>query len=116
VAEREGGPRNGVLTAVEDFLEETPGLVHRIVPCVFGLGFLYASAAPWAAALDAYLAPYDRSPLLARLEANRIAMYLQILRLQDEIDRRTAIQGNVVSGLRRRLAELEAAQAAVTAQ
>jgi len=116
VAERVGGPRNGVLTAVEDFLEETPGLVHRIVPCVFGLGFLYSSAAPWAAALDAYLAPYDRSPLLARLEANRIAMFLQILRLQDEIDRRTAVQGNVVSGLRRRIAELEAAQAAVAAQ
>jgi hypothetical protein len=116
VAEREGGPRNGVLTAVEDFLEETPGLVHRIVPCVFGLGFLYSSSAPWAEQLDAYLAPYDRSPLLERLEANRIAMFLQILRLQDEIERRTAIQGNVVSGLRRRIAELEAAQAAAAAR
>jgi hypothetical protein len=108
VAEREGGPRNGVLTAVDDFLEETPGLVHRIVPCVFGLGFLYASAASWAAELDAYLAPYDRSPLLERLEDNRVAMFLRILRLQDEIDRRTAVQGNVVSGLRRRVGELEA--------
>ena len=108
VAEREGGPRNGVLTAVDDFLEETPGLVHRIVPCVFGLGFLYASSAPWADELDAYLAPYDRSPLLERLEENRIAMFLQILALQDEIDRRTAVQANVVSGLRRRVSELEA--------
>jgi hypothetical protein len=108
VAEREGGPRNGVLTAVEDFLEETPGLVHRIVPCVFGLGFLYATAAPWAQELDAHLAPYDRSPLLERLEANRIAMFLQILALQDDVDRRTAVQGNVISGLRRRVAELEA--------
>jgi hypothetical protein len=107
-AEREGGPRNGVLTAVDDFLEETPGLVHRVVPCVFGLGFLYSASAPWAAELDAYLAPYDRSPLLERLEANRIALYLHVLRLQDEIDRRSAIQANVVSGLRRRVAELEA--------
>jgi hypothetical protein len=114
VAEREGGPRNGVLTAVDDFLEETPGLVHRIVPCVFGLGFLFATAAPWAQELDAYLAPYDRSPLLERLEANRIAMFLQILALQDEIDRRTAVQGNVVSGLRRRVAELEAQLTAAT--
>jgi hypothetical protein len=108
VAEHEGGPRNGVLTAVEDFVEATPGLVHRIVPVVFGCGFLYSTAAPWAGALDAYLAPYDRSPLLARMEANRLALYLQLLALQDELDRRSGIQAQVVSGLRRRIAELEA--------
>jgi hypothetical protein len=108
VAEHEGGPRNGVLTAVDDFREETPGLAFHRVPCVFGLGFLYAESAPWAARLDAYLAPYDESPLLERLEDNRIALYLQVLRLQDEIDRRSAVQANVVSGLRRRVAELEA--------
>ncbi|HWI73260.1 MAG TPA: class I SAM-dependent methyltransferase [Baekduia sp.] len=108
VAEREGGPRNGVLTAVEDFLEETPGLVHRIVPVVFGAGFLYSAAAPWAAALDAYLAPYDRSPLLERMEANRLALYLHVLAIQDELDRRAGVQAQVVGGLRRRIAELEA--------
>jgi hypothetical protein len=108
VAEHEGGPRNGVLTAVEDFVEETPGLVHRIVPVVFGCGFLYATAAPWAAELDAYLAPYDRSPLLERMEANRLALYIHVLGLQDELDRRAGIQAQVVSGLRRRIAELEA--------
>jgi hypothetical protein len=107
VAEHEGGPRNGVLTAVEDFMEEAPGFVHRIVPCVFGVGFLYAQTAPWAAELDAYLAPYDRSPLLERLEANRIALYLHVLAIQDELDRRSGIQAQVVGGLRRRIAELE---------
>jgi hypothetical protein len=107
-AEREGGPRNGVLTAVDDFLEDTPGLVHRVVPCVFGLGFLYSTSAPWAADVDAFLAPFDRSSLLERLEENRIALYLQVLRLQDELDRRTAHQAQLVSGLRRRIAELEA--------
>jgi hypothetical protein len=108
VAEQEGGPRNGVLTAVEDFVAETDGLTFRLVPCVFGLGFLYAASAPWAEALDAHLAPYDRSPLLERLEDNRIALYLQVLRLQDELDRRAGVQAQVVSGLRRRVAELEA--------
>jgi hypothetical protein len=112
VAEREGGPRNGVLTAVEDFLAETDGMTFRLVPCVFGLGFLYASAAPWAPALDAYLAPYDRSPLLERLEDNRIALFLQVLRLQDELDRRAGAHASVVGGLRRRVAELEAQVAA----
>jgi hypothetical protein len=111
IAEHEGGPRNGVLTAVEDFVAEHEGLTLRVVPCVFGLGFLYASAAPWAAELDAYLAPYDRSPLIERLEDNRIALFLEVLRLQDELDRRTALHAQTVSGLRRRIAELEAAQA-----
>ncbi|MCW2986678.1 MAG: hypothetical protein JWR63_4248 [Conexibacter sp.] len=112
VAEHEGGPRNGVLTAVDDFRAETPGLIFRLVPCVFGLGFLYSATAPWAAQLDAYLAPYDRSPLLERLEDNRITLFLQVLRLQDEIDRRTAVQAQVVGGLRRRVAELESRLAA----
>jgi hypothetical protein len=119
VAEQEGGARNGVLTAVEDFIEETgvnlgADLTLRIVPCVFGLGFLYSPLAHWAPALDTYLAPYDRSPLLERLEANRIDLFLQVLRLQDEFDRRTAVQSNVVSGLRRRVAELEGRLAATS--
>jgi Methyltransferase domain len=115
VAEREGGPANGVLTAVDDFCEETPGLSFRLVPCVFGLGFLYAESAPWAAQLDAYLAPFHRSPLLERLEANRVALFLDVLRLQDELDRRSGVQAQVVSGLRRRVAELEAQLDAQTA-
>jgi hypothetical protein len=114
VAEREGGPRNGVLTAVEDFVAETEGLTLRVVPCVFGVGFLYRAAAPWAPALDVYLAPYDRSPLLERLEANRIALFLQVLRLQDELDRRSGVQAQVMGGLRRRIAELEAQVVAQT--
>lgn len=112
VAEHEGGPRNGVLTAVEDFADAHETLTLRVVPCVFGLGFLYASTAPWAAELDAYLKPYDRSPLLERLEDNRIALFLEVLRLQDELDRRAGQQAQTVGGLRRRIAELEAQVAA----
>lgn len=108
IAEQEGGPRNGVLTAVEDFAAEHEGLTLRIVPCVFGLGFLYLSTAPWAARLDAYLEPFDRSPLIERLEDNRIALFLEVLRLQDEVDHRAGVHAQAVSGLRRRIAELEA--------
>lgn len=40
-AQHEGGPRNGVLTAVEDFLEETPKRFSFIVsPVEYGLGVL----------------------------------------------------------------------------
>ena len=41
VAAREGGPRNGVLTAVEDFVESHEGLQLAIVPTFFGLGVVW---------------------------------------------------------------------------
>jgi hypothetical protein len=71
-AAREGGPRNGVLTAVEDFLAEHDHLRLAVVPAFFGLGVVWDPAATWADDLAAVLAPYDRHPVLERLEANRV--------------------------------------------
>lgn len=71
-AAREGGPRNGVLTAVEDFVEGRTGLRLAVVPAFFGFGVVWAETAPWADDLAAVLAPWDRNPLLERLEANRV--------------------------------------------
>jgi hypothetical protein len=51
-AAREGGPGNGVLTAVEDFVATRDHLRLAIVPAV--------------------LEPWDGNPLVARLEANRV--------------------------------------------
>lgn len=70
-AKEEGGPRNGVLTAVEDFAEEH-GLTLAVIPSFFGLGLVYDPQAPYADALAEVLAPYDRNPLMQRLEANRV--------------------------------------------
>jgi hypothetical protein len=72
-AEREGGPRNGVLTAVEDFVAEREGLRLAIVPAFFGLGVLWHRDAPWAESLAAVIRPWDRNPILQRLEAHRVA-------------------------------------------
>ncbi|HEX5194871.1 MAG TPA: class I SAM-dependent methyltransferase [Solirubrobacteraceae bacterium] len=72
VASTEGGPRNGVLTAIEDFVAATEGLRLAIVPAFFGLGVVWSAEAPYAAALQEILAPYDRHPVLERLEANRV--------------------------------------------
>jgi hypothetical protein len=71
-AAREGGPRNGVLTAVEDFVAAREGLRLAVVPAFFGFGAVWHTDAPWAAAVAAVLDPLDRNPLLARLEENRI--------------------------------------------
>jgi hypothetical protein len=71
-AREEGGPRNGVLTAVEDFLEGRDELRFALVPAFFGLGVIWGRDAPYADALEEILGPWDRSPVLARLEANRV--------------------------------------------
>jgi hypothetical protein len=71
-AAREGGPRNGVLTAVEDFVDARDGLRLAVVPAFFGLGVVWPTDAPWADAVADVLEPWDRNPLLARLEANRV--------------------------------------------
>jgi hypothetical protein len=71
-AAREGGPRNGVLTAVEDFLSGRDDLRLAIVPAFFGFGAVWDRDAPWAADFAAILDPWDRHPVLERLEANRV--------------------------------------------
>lgn len=71
-AAREGGPRNGVLTAIEDFMEARYDLRLAIIPPFFGFGVLWQLDAPYAAALAELLDPWDRNPVLERLEANRV--------------------------------------------
>lgn len=87
LALHEGGPRNGVLTAVEDFMDElrddgrTFAWAH--VPAVFGLGILFDADAPWAPELAARVAHLHDNPLLRRLEENRLRNYLTVIDYQD---------------------------------
>jgi hypothetical protein len=84
VATKEGGARNGVLTAVEDFVADSGDeLLWANVPGVFGLGVLFDRSHPAAAAMSALLAPLHENPLLARLERNRLANYLKVIEWQD---------------------------------
>ncbi|HEX3688728.1 MAG TPA: class I SAM-dependent methyltransferase [Solirubrobacteraceae bacterium] len=70
-ADHEGGPRNGVLTAVEDYVNSDEKLRLVIVPAFFGLGVVWHADAAYAERLETLLAPLDRNPIIARLEANR---------------------------------------------
>lgn len=72
VQEREGGDRNGVLTAIEDFLAGRPELELAILPMFFGLGICWPKAAPFAEDLRSLTAPMNRNPVLTRLEWNRV--------------------------------------------
>lgn len=71
-AAREGGERNGVLTAIEDFIADSEGLRLAVIPAFFGLGVVWRLDAPWADEVAAILDPYDRHPVLERLEASRV--------------------------------------------
>jgi hypothetical protein len=71
-AAREGGPRNGVLTAVEDFVAEREMLRLAVVPAFFGLGVVWQLDAAWADDVAEVLEPWDRNPVLSRLEENRV--------------------------------------------
>ena len=79
----EGGPRNGVRTALEDFLEEFPRFRAVIVPSVFGLAVVSTVDAPFTAALDAHLRAWADNAVLATVEENRLALYDRVLILQD---------------------------------
>jgi hypothetical protein len=71
-AAREGGPRNGVLTAAEDFVAEREGLRLVVVPVFFGFGAVWHRDASWAAVVAEMLDRWDRNPVLERLEDNRV--------------------------------------------
>lgn len=113
IAEREGGPRNGVLTAVEDHLAEHEELAFALVPSVFGVGIAYPRDAEWAPAVAELLRPWDRSELLALLERNRIDLYLRVLALQDELARAAARNDRVIADYERRAAADSAELAAL---
>ena len=83
-AEREGGSRNGVLTAVEDFMDEIRGLRFALIPVFFGLGVLWPEDASWSGTVANLLEPWDRSPILARLEAARLAQMSDRIKLDQQ--------------------------------
>lgn len=102
VAEREGGPANGTLTAVEEFISGRPDLRLAVVPAFFGLGFIWDRRAPWADRVAALLAPWDGNPLLERLEENRVrqmAERYRMTKLLDDLEARAEAQAEALRGL-----------------
>jgi len=84
-AAHEGGPRNGVLTAVEDFVAGRDQLRLVVVPAFFGFGAVWHLDAPWSEGVAQVLDPFDQNPMLARLEANRIEHIAQEQGLQAKL-------------------------------
>jgi hypothetical protein len=87
---RAGGPKNGVLTAIEDFMalaqsdaDEGRMLLYAHIPAVFGLGVLFDADAEWAEDVAAIVVPYHENALIASLETNRLRNYLTVIEWQD---------------------------------
>jgi hypothetical protein len=101
-AEREGGARNGVRTAVEDFVREHEGLRLAIVPAFFGLGVLWHDDRPGSAELERILEPLDDAPLLQRLEENRVLKQVEwarCFRAKRTVEQRMRAQEELLNAL-----------------
>lgn len=85
IALKEGGKRNGVLTAIEDFIREfTQEYCYAQIPAVFGLGVLFNLHHPQAEEIATIVTPYHHNSLLQLLERNRLDNYLRVIELQNE--------------------------------
>jgi hypothetical protein len=82
----EGGPRNGVMTAIEDFMAEHDGLRLAVIPIFFGCGLLWPESAPWSDAVAEIVEPWDRNPILERVEKARVTQLVQRHSREQEID------------------------------
>jgi hypothetical protein len=87
-AEREGGPRNGVLTAIEDFMAERYREGREFgfaeIPGVMGLGVLFDMDTPWSAPLANFLMPFHQNRLLKAMEEDRLRNALRVHDLLDD--------------------------------
>jgi hypothetical protein len=84
-----GGPCNGVLTAIEDFMADNPGWTYRSVEAVLGLGCLTKTGSNEDAIAQSIFAPYQNG-LISKLEANRLELYLKVIELQDALAKAAA--------------------------
>jgi hypothetical protein len=101
---REGGPGNGVMTAIEDFMADRPDLRLAVIPLFFGCGLLWAEDAPYADAVAEIAGPWDRNPVLERAERVRVTQLTQRHAREQEID-------DITADLNAARAELDAARA-----
>ena len=88
-ADAEGGPRNGVLTAVEDFLGSRTGWEFRRIPVLYGIGLLLCrenlDSGELSSLLDLIGELDSHRELLSVLELNRVENLCRIAGLCETI-------------------------------
>jgi hypothetical protein len=101
---QEGGPRNGVMTAIEDFMADRDGLRLAVIPIFFGCGLLWSEEAAWSEEVAEITAPWDRHPILERVEKARVIQLVQRHSREQEIDDRFEHTRRLEEAVRRILA------------
>jgi hypothetical protein len=91
---KEGGPKNGVLTAVEDFISTTKTEYHWFnIPAILGLGVLIDVKHPLANIIAEFYKPYHNNPVMEMCERDRVSQYIYAVQLSDRLKK---IAGMVV--------------------
>lgn len=98
-AKMEGGPRNGVLTAVQDFLSENPDYQLFSVDCVFGLGVLVPRNASYYAQIANALNRYVANPLITLLEQDRLHAFINIFNNSHDNNQKTLFPPTIPSNV-----------------
>lgn len=83
---KDGGAKNGVLTAVEDFLKSTSTKYYWFhVPALLGLGVLVDATHPMASAIAEFYRPYHNNVLMEMIERDRVHHYLTSVVLNEKL-------------------------------
>jgi hypothetical protein len=85
-AQKEGGPRNGVMTAIEDFVNSTTTQYYWIfIPAFLGLGLLIPTTHPLAINILQFYQPYHNNAFMAQMESDRISNYITAAMLHEDL-------------------------------
>ena len=110
-ATHEGGPRNGVLTAVEDFIGSTGVEVSfYLLPFFNGLGILIPKermTSPLQALVDSFYTPESLLEACVQLDLNSMHLLAQLTQTQTLLTHRTEALRRVRELLARKTAELD---------
>jgi Methyltransferase domain len=126
-AANEGGPRNGVLTAIEDFVSQREEVRLAVIPAFFGFGIAWHTGLPWSDAIAKIVDPFDHHPVLERLEANRVghltrahARQAEVWELRERLARQEKVLQRLLDssafGVAERLSQLRASAGIATDQ
>jgi hypothetical protein len=100
-AQREGGEKNGVLTAAKDFVSENYGLRLFTLPVNHGLGIMYSEGSVAAAFVERHLAVSVRMrQFLETLELARLNSIVSELSRRVTRQRTSRVQGSMAHLLR----------------
>ncbi len=92
------------MTAIEDFMAEHDGLRLAVIPIFFGCGLLWPESAPWSDEVAEIVEPWDRNPILERVEKARVVQLVQRHSREQEIDDRFEHTRKLEEAVRRILA------------